>query len=99
MDWETIIEPGFMLTEENALEVMRYMMDVNKPDGQVVRNYLLNVIEADLIMALKIGFDTAETENDQDWCYFMHNLMERRNITFNQLDREMPEVLKQILEE
>lgn len=99
MDWETIIEPGFVLTEENTLQVMRYMMDVNKPGGRQVREYLLTIPQDDLMTALKIGFDTAEKENDQDWCYFMHNVMERRMITFEQLNRTMPDVLKRIVEE
>lgn len=96
MNIDTILAPGFTMTKDNALGVMRFMMDVNKPDGQDVRNYLLTAPEADLIMALRIGFDAAETENDQDWCYFMHNLMENRGVTFEMLGRQMPDTLARL---
>lgn len=96
---EVITKEDFELTAENVVDVMQWLMDPNKPGGREVMAYVASLPDSDLIMAIHAGLDTAEAENDQDWLYFIHVLMQERALTFERLDRSMPELLKKIIEE
>lgn len=96
---EVITKEGFELTAENVIDVMQWLMDSNKPGGREVMAYVASLPDQDLIMAINAGLDAAEADHDQDWLYFIHIVMQERALTFEQLDRSMPDLLKNIIEE